>query len=774
MGPSFMYITRFLDRLGLLVGSILAGKEVLQRGQAYRRGLAPPSLRLNPAWRRGFILLPALTLMAGLILLAAGCARVTPEAQRRAQQHYQQGLELYRQGEAESAVWELEQAIRQDPDLASAHDLLGQIYLLRGDIRGRWLATRRAQKAVALAPKDARYRFNLAVILRERGFGHGARREFERVLEIDSTYWLAHYEIGLLREESALKYESDARHEKAARAFARAARIAQDDYEVLYHLALNLIELERWEEAGEHLQTAVRSDSSRPQAHLLLGVTQHRLGRLEEAQESYRTAIGRMGEEDRRPFESLEYLTGPEEEAAYQSAGREEPAAARSVGPGGALISGPAELVEAPELSGREDFLRRFWKERDPTPTTRVNERWLEHCRRVAYANIHFAAPGLDLPGWRTKRGEFYIRYGEPRVKWRELGEVGTGVGLVPPRWIWAYGEEGREVSLIFADTFLNGEYDFPFPDKSWGPADFRNSPATIALRMVESNPEGYAHDYGAGPLDYFYRTVEFRGSGGLTELQVVYGIPNPGLEFSRSGQMARAEIERKAVLFDENWNEVGREEDIQSFEVPPTQAANPNRMVVEKADFMVPPGSYRLALNVNDQGSGRLGIVKTNLEVSDYGTDSLAISSLVLANELVSPQGSERFRRGDVAVVPRLSRQIQVNQPLVVYYEVYRLHLDVWGRTWFQTEYTITRVPQQKSFLSRALSAVTAPFGSGRRWESVSSSLESVGLSEMEIGRLEVDLSGAEAGEYILRLTVNDMNTGQEVLREVDFVVVE
>ena len=691
------------------------------------------------AWQRGCIRFSVLILLAGLLLLGAGCARVTPEARGRADQHYRRGLELFRQGEPESAVWELEQAIRADPDLAPAHDLLGQIYLLRGDIRGRWLATRRAQQAVALAPEDAEYRFNLAVVYRERGFGYNARREFQRVLEIDSTFWQAHHQIGLLHEESALRYESAARYEKAAGAFSRAARIAPGEYEVLTHLALNLNELERWEEAEGYLRTAVQSDPSRPEAYLLLGVTQHRLGRLEEARENYRAAIDRMSAEDRRPFESLEYLADPEELAA---------------------LEGP----------GREEFLRRFWKARDPTPTTPVNERWLEHCRRVAHASIHFAAPGLDLPGWKSKRGEFYIRYGEPRVKWRELGQVGAGVGLVPPRWIWVYGEEGREVNLIFADTFLNGEYNFPFPDKSWGTADFRNSPATIALRMVESDPEEYAHDYGAEPLDFLCRTVQFRGSEGLTELQVVYGIPGPNLDFDRSGQMARAEIERRAVLFDENWNEVGRADDIQSFEVPPTQTTNPNRMVVEKADLLVPPGSYWLALRVRDRGSGRLGIVKAPVEADNYGTDSLTISSLVLANELVSPQGTERFRRGQVAVVPRLSRQVQADRPLVIYYEVYGLHLDVWNRTWFQTEYTITRIPGQKSFLSRALSAVTAPFGSGERWESVSSSLESVGLSEMEIGRLEVDLSGAEAGDYILRLTVTDMNTGQEV----ELVVVE
>ena len=86
---------------------------------------------------------------------------------------------------------------------------------------------------------------------------------------------------------------------------------------------------------------------------------------------------------------------------------------------------------------------------------------------------------------------------------------------------------------MIFADTFLNGEYNFPFPDKNWGPADFRNSPATIAQRMIETLPEDYQHDYGGDPLEFAYRTVEYRGLQGMTDLELIYGIPNIHLEFS-------------------------------------------------------------------------------------------------------------------------------------------------------------------------------------------------------------------------------------------------
>ena len=51
-----------------------------------------------------------------------------------------------------------------------------------------------------------------------------------------------------------------------------------------------------------------------------------------------------------------------------------------------------------------------FWAGRDPAPATAANERWIEHCRRVAYAREHFGEH--EFP-WDA-RGEVYVRYGRP------------------------------------------------------------------------------------------------------------------------------------------------------------------------------------------------------------------------------------------------------------------------------------------------------------------------------------------------------------------------
>ena len=56
-----------------------------------------------------------------------------------------------------------------------------------------------------------------------------------------------------------------------------------------------------------------------------------------------------------------------------------------------------------------------FWKERDPLNLTHYNERLLEHYTRVAYSNLRFSVPKLNVTGWKTDRGTVIIRYGIPQ-----------------------------------------------------------------------------------------------------------------------------------------------------------------------------------------------------------------------------------------------------------------------------------------------------------------------------------------------------------------------
>ncbi|MXX15371.1 MAG: GWxTD domain-containing protein, partial [Gemmatimonadetes bacterium] len=63
----------------------------------------------------------------------------------------------------------------------------------------------------------------------------------------------------------------------------------------------------------------------------------------------------------------------------------------------------------------KQNFIDRFWMQKDLDPTTEVNERLQEHYQRVWMARQYFA--GSAYP-W-DRRGEVYLRYGEPDYRSR-------------------------------------------------------------------------------------------------------------------------------------------------------------------------------------------------------------------------------------------------------------------------------------------------------------------------------------------------------------------
>lgn len=59
----------------------------------------------------------------------------------------------------------------------------------------------------------------------------------------------------------------------------------------------------------------------------------------------------------------------------------------------------------------RDEFIRNFWKRRDPSPMTPVNQFKEEHYRRIEYANRRYFE---GTAGWRSDRGRVYIMFGPP------------------------------------------------------------------------------------------------------------------------------------------------------------------------------------------------------------------------------------------------------------------------------------------------------------------------------------------------------------------------
>lgn len=72
----------------------------------------------------------------------------------------------------------------------------------------------------------------------------------------------------------------------------------------------------------------------------------------------------------------------------------------------------------------QEKLLEEFWRRRDPTPETAVNEAYLTFRERVEHANTEYARFGIDR-GMFSDMGRVYIRYGEPTEVLRQVIPAG-------------------------------------------------------------------------------------------------------------------------------------------------------------------------------------------------------------------------------------------------------------------------------------------------------------------------------------------------------------
>jgi len=61
----------------------------------------------------------------------------------------------------------------------------------------------------------------------------------------------------------------------------------------------------------------------------------------------------------------------------------------------------------------RDEFVKRFWSVRDPSPGTAANEYKEEYAKRLEHVEKHFGR-GAPRPGRKTERGRMYLLLGEP------------------------------------------------------------------------------------------------------------------------------------------------------------------------------------------------------------------------------------------------------------------------------------------------------------------------------------------------------------------------
>ena len=359
-----------------------------------------------------------------------------------------------------------------------------------------------------------------------------------------------------------------------------------------------------------------------------------------------------------------------------------------------------AEIKEFKSLKtdkDRADFIERFWRRRDPSANTLVNEYRQLFWNRVKEANDKF----LDSPkpGWQTDRGKVYILYGPPdEVKEDPFAKAtfdpGDSRGLI--RWVYLKPAGRRDMDPVVYVPFVRdvtGEYRLSFDPKlsspffTWsqvednrtvGMGDFltqlQHSGNTLSVmldlgKMQEVPPqeailldsvetvETFAYD----PLSLAIDRFQPSGTGFLVVLTIAIpgpsGVDPPSVlaRFSRKGVKTGAQILGEG-----------------SFRI---EGEGDDR--IAQGRILLDAGPWELTVLSVEPGTGKSRIFRGRVDPLPGGP-ALRLSDVVLARAMeplpFAAQASydAPYIVGGFQVTPRPEPHVKRGSPMQVFFEIY------------------------------------------------------------------------------------------------------
>lgn len=674
---------------------------------------------------------------------------------------------------------------------AEAYVGVGRVFMARGRTRARQgLPYFRMARAKDPKSIDAElYLARAKVMLRDLD----AEDAFRRVIALAPDYapvyleladWYVNNNFEMYYGEIRLLYE-------------KYLRLKPGDIEALYGLAVSYTEEHNYRSVVDIGEIALMKNPGEARLLALLAQAYAGLGDPDRALELFAQYFNVIPAEERALYKDLQLVARPEELQEYESLPEDE----------------------------RPAFLTTFWRKRDLTLISGGLAREAEHYRRVWFARTHFAKA---VQPW-DRRGEVYIRFGEPDYRSRshapnavpsaeaeavkerlaldieggfvESGEMTAesffggvedeqplgdyeGVNLVEPVYpvafgprsmpweSWIYTQVGGGVEFVFVDELLNGKWQFPpLPDGTRMSGErlsalLRSHPGVVLNDVVASTPEYFDLPPGIEPLAFYYDVARFRGEEGKTGVEVYYGVPT--LEVGIENE--NGHVRRSVVISDDEGEEVFRTRDDLHFGGIDSGQLKKGTFVPDVAYLEVPPGTYRMAVHLTDVHSGKWGVYVQDLEAPIF-SDSLAMSDLELAWSIGDKQGfHDKYRKGDVWVMPMPSRSFVNDRSVFVYYEVYNLQRDEFGQTRYKVSYTIQQDVRSGSSIFGLLSGGFKRLMARNRKPQVAVSYEHVGRDVWEPIHLELDSKKMILGLNQVEVEVTDLSSGQSVKREAIF----
>ncbi len=495
-------------------------------------------------------------------------------------------------------------------------------------------------------------------------------------------------------------------------------------------------------------------------------------------------------------------------------------------------ISTKEEKIKWDSLSHKEEkleYLKIFWKRRDPNPTNAVNERLIEHYRRLSYARSRFSksrSPFYD------DRGMLYIRWGKPDVQF-----VGQARQSIKENETWVYDKIQSGLALDFVN--MGAEYELRslldavnndaktqdiidmFEERSmYHPAymtiaqkirtqrdvektrikeEILNTPfgagsitayqglidhASKWLQTNEYRMDDLGHntlrggqyfefDAGAPHLPINFNVATFKSGKHLSRLEYYYVVPFNQMVFIPSVSHPDKHFTNVNLIlrvYDMKYNEIRSIE--RNYAINATTNEKQTHFFLDQLVIdSLEPGKYNLALDIRNNEKDRVGIYQFMVSVRDYSQDTLTVSNIEIAQYVETTLSRDKYLKpkSNLRVVPNPAAGIVKTKPLWIYYEIYNLTLNNESKSSYQVSYSIKMSETSQSFIS----AVTGLFSS-RQAAGTSTITMKEGKSMHEKEYIAFDVSELPKGIATLDVLVKDLISGHETVSSINITLIE
>jgi GWxTD domain-containing protein len=688
------------------------------------------------------------------------CSNVNPAgADTAASDYYNLGKYSLGKNDIAKAEYFFERSIDEDKTAPALFEL-SKLLINKKTIRDRARARELLQTAIYKDPKNIEYRLLMAALMEYFSSGL-AFKQYEDILDIDSTNATALFQMGRIKEEIfddynksvtrdnddspilslddyAMGYFKDSEHY-----FKKLLSIDSTNSQAILHLSALY---ESADEPGKAIPYLVRLTKINPNsknAYLYLGLMYYETSNMDSAYYAYKNALILMNEMERRDFTfySVKELIKP-------------------------LFGDDFNNLTDPEL---ETLINLYWKVKNPLYLSKYNERLLEHYSRVAYADLHFTIKNNNEPGWKTDRGEVVLRYGEPinRIRFRpQIGVSGNHISIKTKTDVWYY----TDMVFGFSDEFFNGNFEFSQPSDGRISSQFGGDSFAYFKYVQRVRNETYDPKFEGPKFIVPYQIVQFKDpKESKTDLLVNYG-----LRFADSLSVRNNFVESHIAglfLFSNMFRLISEKRD----SIPLLSLANKieiddtTSIVVNTLSMKAPADSGNFAFEIERNKDKGISSNHFKLAVRHFSNTNLDMSDIVLANE-IDESNTNRYSlsRENISLLPNPVSIFSDKNKIFVYYEIYNLTPDSNGICNVEQQLTI-REKDEGSSISKALNSFLNIFSLGKDEQQVTLTSQYQFNNKNPQVYFQLDMNRYEPGNYLLTVKIKDNITGKESEKDVN-----